>query len=130
MIACLDSWAVLAWLQGAEPAAGRVEALLAEHRPTMSWINLGEVAYITQRAEGAGRAGELVRDLRRRLRLDDVTADRVLAASAVKADHPMAFADAFAVATAQALDVPLWTGDPEIIEAGLDVAVEDLRSDD
>jgi len=39
---CLDSWAILRWLEGEEPAAARVEASL-ENRPVMSWINPGEV---------------------------------------------------------------------------------------
>jgi len=40
---CLDSWAVLRWLEGVEPAASRVEDLLPK-RPLMSWMNVGEVA--------------------------------------------------------------------------------------
>ena len=50
-----------------------------------------------------------------------------LAAAAIKAQHPMAYADAFALAMAAAHGVPLLTGDPEIIDAGVDVEVVDLR---
>jgi PIN domain nuclease of toxin-antitoxin system len=44
---CLDSWAVLAWLEGEEPAASRVQEALVS-RPVMSWINVGEVAYVVE----------------------------------------------------------------------------------
>jgi hypothetical protein len=43
--ACLDSWAVLAWLDGDEPAAAAVAKALERERPAMSWINLVEVSY-------------------------------------------------------------------------------------
>jgi len=94
----------------------------------MSWINLGEVFYVSARAAGHDSAHRLVADLRRRLTVDDVTPARVLEAAAIKALHPMAFADAFAVATAQAHDAVLLTGDPEILAARGDWAVQDLRA--
>ena len=124
----LDSWAVLRLLEGTEPAAGRVEQVLAEDRPTMSWINLGEVFYIVRRDQGDHEAHEVVRDLRLRLDLDLPSEHRVLTAAAIKADHPMAYADAFAAATAAAHDATLLTGDPELL---LDDALwrwEDLRT--
>lgn len=37
----------------------------------------------------------------------------VQAAASLKAAHPIAYADAFAAATANMLDVPVVTGDPE-----------------
>lgn len=115
MTDCLDSWAILRWLEGEEPAAGRVERAL-ETRPIMSWINLGEVFYVVHRAAGADRAGAVVGDLRHRLRLDLPTEARVLEAAAIKARHALAYADAFAIATAVAHDAGLLTGDPEILE--------------
>ena len=45
MSVCLDSWAVLAWLDGDEPAAEAVQEAFAAGRPWMSWLNIGEVAY-------------------------------------------------------------------------------------
>ncbi|MDQ3305234.1 MAG: hypothetical protein M3535_04515 [Actinomycetota bacterium] len=45
----------------------------------------------------------------------------------MKAEHPMAYADAFAVATAKAHGAILVTGDPEILEAGTGCQLEDLR---
>jgi predicted nucleic acid-binding protein len=125
---CLDSWAVLRWLEGEEPAAGRVEQSL-ETRPVMSWINLGEVFYVVHRATGVGQARAVVNDLRHRLLLDLPTEARVLEAAAIKAQYPMAYADAFAMATALAHRARLLTGDPEILDGGDPAwSVVDLRS--
>ena len=44
MSVCLDSWAILAWLDGEEPALSRVGGLI-ESRPIVSWVNLVEVYY-------------------------------------------------------------------------------------
>jgi predicted nucleic acid-binding protein len=114
---CLDSWAILRWLEGEEPAASRVEQSL-ETRPVMSWINLGEVFYVVHRATAAERARAVVGDLRHRLRLDLPTEARVLEAASIKAKHALAYADAFAIATAMAHDASLLTGDAEILDAG------------
>lgn len=124
--ACLDSWAVLRWLEGVEPAASRVQELLPS-RPVMSWINVGEVAYVTSRAAGPEIAARVVRDLERMLELDVASPARVLEAAAIKAAHPMAYADAFALATAAAQGALLITGDPEILDAEGPWAREDLR---
>jgi predicted nucleic acid-binding protein len=124
---CLDSWAVLRWLEGDEPAASRVDAALPS-RPVMSWINLGEVSYIVERAAGADRARQIVQDLRRGLTLDLPSELRVLEAARIKARYPMADADAFAVATAIAHRATLLTGDPEILDTTADWPTEDLRA--
>lgn len=126
MRVCLDSWAVLRWLEGTEPAASRVDELLHDHA-VMSWINVGEVCYIVQRVAGAEAAHDVVADLRARLELDLVSPQRILAAAAIKADHAMAYADALALATSVAHDAVLLTGDPEILDAKGDWQVEDLR---
>lgn len=127
MTDCLDSWAVLAWLEGVEPAASRVQAALANH-PVMSWINVGEVAYVLERRAGVDRSREVVRELRRLLNLDLPTEERVIEAARVKAGHRMAYADAFAVATALAHGANLLTGDPEILRGDKSWSVVDLRS--
>jgi len=124
---CLDSWAVLRWLEGGEPAAARVDEVLPE-QPVMSWINLGEVFYVVARSAGAEQAHEVVQDLRTRLMLDEATPRRVLEAAAIKAVYSMAYADAFAVATAKAYDAVLLTGDPEILDSGAGWRIEDLRA--
>ena len=67
MSACLDSWAILAWLDGDEPATTRVEALLPE-RPVVSWVNLVEVYYRDATAERvAARLGVPAGTVRSRL---------------------------------------------------------------
>lgn len=93
----------------------------------MSWINLGEVSYIIERAAGAIEARRVVRDLRPLLDLDLPTVERVLEAAGIKAGHPLAYVDAFAVATALARGAALLTGDPEILEADADWPTVDLR---
>lgn len=128
MNVCLDSWAVLAWLDGDEPATAPVEEAFEDGRPWMSWLNLGEVAYQVERHHGAGDASSVVRQLRGALALDEVSPDRVLAAAKIKAAHPIAFADCFAAATAVARDAVLYTGDPELIGRELGCRVRDLRS--
>jgi len=125
MTSCLDSWAVLRWLEGAEPAA-RVAATL-DDRPLMSWINLGEVWYVVARRAGTKEANRVVDLLRHGLTMDEPSADRVLEAAAIKAEHRLAYADAFALATAAAYGVPLLTGDPEILACDGPWEVVDCR---
>ena len=123
---CLDSWAVLRWLEGTEPAATRVEAALQD-RPVMSLVNVGEVFYIVRRARDDTVALEVLDGLRARVEFDIPYEERVVASARIKAEHPMAFADAFAIATSLAYSAVLLTGDPEIIDASGQWQVEDLR---
>lgn len=128
MTVVLDSWAVLRYLEDAQPAAGTVADLLDRERPLMSWINLGEVHYVLRRIQGEDDATETVRDLRDVIdaRLPDERL--VLDAARIKADHPMAFADAFAAALTVAQDAALWTGDPELLLDRSSWRWRDLRS--
>lgn len=128
MTVVLDSWAVLRFLEDADPAAAAVGALLDDEMPLMSWINLGEVHYVLRRLTGEARAADAVRDLRAVLdvRLPDETL--VLHAARIKADHLMAYADAFAAALAEAQRATLWTGDPELLVSGAPWRWRDLRS--
>lgn len=128
MSVCLDSWAVLAWLDGEDPAFSRVDAL-ASSRPVMSWINLVEVYYRLEHDHGRLAADEALRDLRATLSLDLPGTARMIEAARLKARAAIALADCFAVATAAAHGLPLLTGDPEIIDlADSPCEVEDLRS--
>ena len=128
MTVVLDSWAVLRYLEDASPAAAAVSDLLGKEKPLMSWINLGEVHYVLRRLHGEGPATETVRDLRDVIdaRLPDERL--VIDAARIKADHPMAYADAFAAALAVASDAALWTGDPELLVDGSPWRWRDLRS--
>lgn len=126
MTIVLDSWAVLCLLQGEGSSAERVERALPA-RPAMSWINLGEVLYILTRRRGAVAADETVRDLRASLAVELPSETVVRRAAAIKARYPMAYADAFAAATAVEHDGELWTGDPELLVAGAGWRAVDLR---
>jgi ribonuclease VapC len=115
MTVVLDSWAIMRLLDGAEPVASRVEAVMDSGEAVMSWLNLGEVYYVLRRAEGEDAAARTVADIE--TRVHTVLPDRnlVLDAARIKADYPMSYADAFAAATAVRLSVQLWTGDPELL---------------
>ena len=93
----------------------------------MSWLNVGEVAYLVERRHGADEARLVVRRLRAAVALDEVTSERVLAAARIKAKHPIAFADCFAAATAAARDATLLTGDPELLARDVGCPTRDLR---
>jgi predicted nucleic acid-binding protein len=123
---CLDSWAVLRFLEGSSAAARRVRHVMRLGRPIMSWINLGEVYYTIQRAAGVVEADATLALLRPMLALDTVTPERVLAAARIKATHPLAYGDAFAVATSAAHEAVLLTGDPEMTRRSVGCRVEDL----
>jgi predicted nucleic acid-binding protein len=124
---CLDSWAVLRFLEGSSPAARRVRQVMRLGRPIMSWINLGEVYYTVHRAAGEAEAESTLALLRPMLALDPVTPERVLGAARIKALHPLAYGDAFAIATAVAHRAVLLTGDQKITARPVGCRVEDLR---
>ena len=114
----LDSFAVLAYL-AAEAGMPRVREVLRDASAGrcsvyLSLINLGEVAYIVERERGLARAQETL-GLIDQLPIQVLPASRevVMAAAHVKAEYPMAYADAFAVAAAKNLDAVILTGDPE-----------------
>jgi predicted nucleic acid-binding protein len=113
----LDSWAILRFLEDRGDAAGLVADLLATDRPIISWINLGEVFDVVRRAAGESAAAATVRDLRDVVDAELPDEYRILDAARIKADFPIAYADAFAAATAQAHGAELWTGDPELLVA-------------
>jgi ribonuclease VapC len=123
----LDSWAVLCYLEDAEPSAGVVAELLAQEKPLMSWINLGEVHYVLRRLHGEGVATETVRDLRDVIDAQLPDERLVIDAARIKADHPIAYADAFAASLAVATEGTLWTGDPELLVDGSSWRWRDLR---
>jgi predicted nucleic acid-binding protein len=124
---CLDSWAILAWLDGEEPALSRIEELIPT-RPIVSWINLVEVYYRMERDHGRHAADETLASLRAALTLELPGTARMIEAARLKAQAPIALADCFALATAASHDLVLLTGDPEIIDL-LDppCQIEDLR---
>jgi predicted nucleic acid-binding protein len=124
---CLDSWAILAWLDGEPPALARVEDILAS-RPVVSWVNLVEVYYRVERDHGRSAADETLASLRASLAPDLPGTARMIEAARLKAVAPIALADCFALATAAAHGLVLLTGDPEILDlADPPCDLEDLR---
>ncbi len=126
---CLDSWAVLAWLDGDEPAAAAVDEVLDRERPAMSWINLVEVSYRLTRDHGEHEAERTLSELRARVSEDLPGVSAMRAVANLQAEHPIALADCFAIALAAEGGAVLLTGDPEIVDRakGLPCEVEDLR---
>ncbi len=126
---CLDSWAVLAWLDGEEPAADVVERTIKRERPAMSWMNLIEVHYRTIRDHGQYDADQVLAELRPLITENLPGIALMRSTSSLKAEHPIALADCFAVALAAEEEAELLTGDPEIINRAdqLPCKVADLR---
>jgi predicted nucleic acid-binding protein len=124
----LDSFAVLALL-GREPGSQDVANLLqkaqeGDARVLMTWVNVGEVAYILERRWGRERLYAALAVMEATA-LETVPVERELAlmAAHIKAEHAIAYADAFAAALAQRLAATLVTGDPEfkLLEGALDI---------
>lgn len=127
MSVCLDSWAILAWLDGQESATSHIEEALAD-RPVVSWINLVEVYYRVERDHGRTAADDTLKALRSALSAELPGTARMLETARLKANAAIALADCFAITTAAAHKLPLLTGDPEIIELpDLPCEVRDLR---
>ncbi|HEY5143548.1 MAG TPA: PIN domain-containing protein [Solirubrobacteraceae bacterium] len=127
MSVCLDSWAILAWLDGEDPALSRVENVLAS-RPVVSWVNLVEVYYRVERDHGRSAADETLASRGASLAPDLPGTARMIEAARLKAAASIALGDCFALATAAAHGLLLLTGDPEILQiANPPCALEDLR---
>jgi predicted nucleic acid-binding protein len=116
----LDSWAVLGWLQGEEPARTKVRELLeqascGEAKVSISLINVGEVFYLIARRHGAAPAERFLADLAM-MPIQALLPDRklILGAARLKSRYPISYADAFAVETAREQNATLVTGDPEL----------------
>lgn len=119
----LDSYAVLAFLEGAEGherVRGLLQkALVGRCELFMSTINLGEVLYITERERGLPKAQEvLARIDELPIKVIDVNRAHTLTASHIKAQWPIAYADCFAIALAKLQDATIVTGDPEFRPLG------------
>jgi predicted nucleic acid-binding protein len=117
---CLDACAVIAYLRQ-EPGAEVLKELI-ERLTTflaMHVCNLGEVYYDFFRADGLTIAqtawtNTLALPLELRRDTDDVFIQRV---GVIKVDERVSFADAFALALAERLNVPLITTDHHEFDA-------------
>jgi ribonuclease VapC len=115
-----DSWAIIGWLQGEEPARTKVRELLeqAAHgaaKVSISLINVGEVFYLIAKRYGAAAAERFLADLAM-MPIQALLPDRklILGAARLKSRHPISYADAFAAETAREQNAILVTGDPEL----------------
>src|SRR2546430_16855213 len=106
MSACLDSWVVLAWLDGESPACERVEGLLAD-RPVMSWVNAVEVYYRPERDHGRRAADDVVPERRIALDLELPGTARMIETARLQAPPPTALCARSASATPAAHPPPL-----------------------
>lgn len=115
----LDSWAILEWISGRQPATEVVARLFSEAeegrtRLLLSAINVGEIYYFL----GKQHSETLAESWRESSGTLPVTievppAECIWNAAELKGRFPIAYADAFAAALAQKYNCPLVTGDPE-----------------
>ncbi len=120
----LDSWAILEWMSGRQPACDLVGKLLSEAeagrtRLLMSAINVGEVYYFLRKHPTQALA-ESWRESSRTLpaTIEVPSSDDIWNAASLKGRFPIAYADGFAAALAQKYNCPLVTGDPEFRSVG------------
>lgn len=95
----------------------------------MSWINLVEVSYRLTRDHGRDEAERVISDLRSQINEDLPGVSAMRAVASLKAEHPLALAECFAIALAEEDEAVLMTGDPEIVNRARDLPceVKDLR---
>lgn len=114
----LDSYAVLAWIQD-ERGAEFVEDLLYrargyEEEALLNIINLGEIYYRCARIMDMQSARNLLENIRLLpIRIIPCPNDLVLEAAEIKRQYPIAYADAFALASALREKACIVTGDLE-----------------
>jgi len=116
----LDSWAIIGWLQGEEPARTKVRELLEQAsrgaaKVSISLINVGEVFYLIAKRHGAAPAERFLADVAM-MPIQSLQPDRklILSAARLKSRYPISYADAFAAETARDQNANLVTGDPEL----------------
>ncbi len=125
----LDSFALLAFFQ-AEPGSLKVRELLersqrGEIRLAITVVNLGEVAYRTERVFGLERAQEVLAKIEEYApTVIDVDRELALAAAHLKARYRISYADCLAVAAARRLGAAVITGDPDFQQLEDQVPVE------
>jgi len=128
----LDSWAVIAYLEG-EAAAESVANHIADAHENdiplfVSVVNAGEVSYIIARETSVGDADRSITQLRH-LGIGFVDANWTLAhqAGVFKAKHKMSFADCFAAALAKQEKALLLTGNSEFGQVEREIAIDWLK---
>jgi predicted nucleic acid-binding protein len=115
----LDSYALIGYLEN-EPFSDQIQFVLMQAKKGSSRlfvhaIHLGEVYYITLREQGrnlADLAYARIKALPIEL-IDRIDETLLLAASRIKANYAVSYADSFAAALAMVRRCTLLTGDPE-----------------
>ena len=117
----LDSWPVLEWLKRRQPVAAEFRRLIEESLAgttslSMSRMNYGEVLYSIKKDFPENRikqATEAFLEIPIKFySIDDALVDE---AAELKSVYTVSYADAFAAALSLRLDIPLATGDKELL---------------
>ena len=129
----LDSFALLCFFHK-EPGWEKVKTLLSHlsrtgEKALLSRIKWGEFYYILQRRVGRDKTEEAL-SLLDQLPIDIISVDDPLVreAAEIKAEHSIAYADAFCAALAQRHKGRILTGDPEFKAVEKLVAVQWLKA--
>ncbi|MBV9504541.1 MAG: PIN domain-containing protein [Acidobacteriia bacterium] len=115
----LDSWAILEWMNGRQPASVLVDKLFSDSEQgrgalLMSAINVGETYYFLRKKHSEPLAESWRRSSQTfPLTIHVPSAQDIWNAAVLKAQFPISYADAFAAALALEHEWPLVTGDPE-----------------
>lgn len=124
----LDSWPVIAYLQGEGPARSVIDIIAGAHASgaalAMSTVNAGEVWYIIAQRCGpdeADRAIELVRSLS--IKIVEVDSETSRIAAGFKAKGGISYADCFAAALAKQNKATLVTGDREFKQLENEISI-------
>ncbi len=115
----LDSFAMVSYLNK-ENGFEKVRDAMSEVQESggsvlMNEVNIGEVYYILFRKRGPENADYFIDIILASLPILTVSNcfEDVLNAARIKAEHPLSFADCFAVDTARRHNAVIMTGDPE-----------------
>jgi predicted nucleic acid-binding protein len=129
----LDSFAILAYFEH-EPGGERVRDLLVEASKEriqllLPLVNLGEVAYITERERGLEKTQQMLAVMQQ-TSIQVLPADyaRVMTAAHIKANYPISYADAFVAGAAVEFTATVLTGDGEFQRLSEVVNVEWIES--
>ena len=115
----VDSWGVLEWVYGHEPAASLFRSQLeraeaGELELLVSRMTVGEIFYNVRRKQRLGQSAGVLPDFEALpwhvLPVDDAL---VHDAAELKSQYPISFADCFVAALAQRHEAVVLTGDPD-----------------
>ena len=128
----LDANALIGLFEDREGTAGKVEHLLEQALRRdlpllMSAVNWGEVFYIAWRRHGEAKAWEADARLQELpIAIISVDRERASRAGALKQEHSLGYADAFAAELAIERGAWLVTADPEFSKLGKGLAIYSL----